>query len=120
MEAGAKRPLAPASLRTSTGTSAMSNAVPEASLATMLGVESKWIESLWPLAFSNCGPSCLNSGTSEPPATTLSSAALRSADDDMASTNPNIDAAATGKSLFMISPLIVFDDLHTAHPNLQS
>src|SRR5450631_2160666 len=113
------RALAPASLKTSIGTTTASNGVPEATLAMMLGVVSKWIASLWPLAFSNCGASSLNRGTSEPPATTLISAALRSVADDIASTRPSIDAAAAGKSIFMIPPVIVADDWKTAHPSVR-
>ena len=42
----------------------------------MFGIELKWIESLCPLAFSNCGPSCLKRPASEPPAMSLSSEAF--------------------------------------------
>jgi len=42
----------------------------------MLGVESKWIESLWPLACSNGGPSSFIRLVREPPAMTRSSAAF--------------------------------------------
>src|ERR1700759_1667737 len=67
---------AAASLKTSAGTTTASNGVPALIRLMMLGVESKWIESVCPLAFSNCGPSSLNNGASEPPAMSLSSEAL--------------------------------------------
>ena len=72
---GAKRALAAASLKTSTGTTTTSNGVPEFTRAMMLGVESKWIDSLWPDAFSNGAARAFKEAVIEPPAMTLSSAA---------------------------------------------
>jgi hypothetical protein len=41
----------------------------------MLGVESKWLTSLWPVAFSNAGAIAFIEVVIEPPAITLSSVA---------------------------------------------
>src|SRR5437660_5533209 len=75
MGPGAKRALAAASLKTSTGTTTTSNGVPEFTRAMMLGVESKWIDSLWPEAFSNGAARAFMDAVIDPPAITLSSAA---------------------------------------------
>src|SRR5882672_4963084 len=72
---GAKRAFAAASLKTSTGTTTTSNGVPELTRVMMLGVESKWLTSLWPVAFSNAGAIAFIDAVIEPPAITLSSAA---------------------------------------------
>jgi hypothetical protein len=72
---GAKRAFAAASLKTSTGTTTASNGVPELIRAMMLGVESKWLTNLWPVAFSNCGAIAFIEAVIEPPTITLSSAA---------------------------------------------
>src|SRR6267142_176448 len=72
---GAKRAFAAASLKTSTGTTTTSNGVPELTRVMMLGVESKWLTSLWPVAFSNAGAIAFNDAVIEPPPITLSSAA---------------------------------------------
>src|SRR5882762_2058367 len=73
---GAKRAFAAASLKTSMGTTTTSNGVPAVTRAMMFGVESKWVASLWPVAFSNSGVIAFNDAVIEPPAMTLSSAAL--------------------------------------------
>src|ERR1700738_509607 len=98
---GANRPLAVASLKTSTGTTTTSNGVPEVTRVMMLGVESKWVTSLWPVAFSNSGASAFSEAVIEPPAITLSSTA--SATGDRTSVAANIDAAAASNGFFMIS-----------------
>src|SRR6476620_10728583 len=72
---GAKRAFAAASLKTSTGTTTTSNGVPAFTRAMMLGVESKWLTSLWPVAFSNSGAIAFNEAVIEPPPMTLSSTA---------------------------------------------
>src|SRR4051812_3002049 len=90
---GAKRAFAAASLKTSTGTTTTSNGVPEVTRAMMFGVESKWVESLWPVAFSNSGVSAFRQTIIEPPAITLSSTA--SAPGDRPST-PAVMVATSG------------------------
>src|SRR3954463_10947270 len=96
---GAKRAFAAASLKTSTGTTTTSNGVPEVTRVMMLGVESKWETSLWPLALSNSGASALVAAVIEPPAITLSSAA--SATGDSSKVAPNIDAAIVSDGFVM-------------------
>src|SRR5262245_49966192 len=74
---GAKRALAAASLNTSAGTTATSNGEPAFTRAMMLGVESKWIDNLYPDAFPNGAARAFIGAVIEPPAMTLSSAASR-------------------------------------------
>src|ERR1700754_463176 len=98
---GAKRAFAVASLKTSTGTTTTSNGVPEVTRVMMLGVESKWVTSLWPVAFSKSGASAFMMTVIDPPAITLSSAA--SATGDSTSAAANIDVAAASDDFFMIA-----------------
>src|ERR1700742_3347417 len=95
---------AAASLKTSAGTTTASNGVPALMRLMMFGVGSKWMESVCPLAFSNCGPSSLNKGASEPPAMSLSSEALLAV--MVAIINPSAIAI-----LFIRIPLIRDGDL---------
>src|SRR5882757_1057906 len=71
----AKWARAAASFMTSTGTTPRSNGVPEVAALIRLGVESKTIVSLWPVACSKRGLSSFKLTVMEPPARTLSSAA---------------------------------------------
>src|SRR5947209_8163767 len=96
---GAKRVFAAASLKTSTGTTTTSNGLPDARRAMMLGVESKWVESLWPVAFSNSGVSAFKETIIEPPAITLSSTARAAGD------RPSTPAVMVATSGFFIMRL---------------
>src|ERR1700682_4671687 len=95
----AKRALAAASLKTSTGATARSNGAPDVICLIKLGGESKWMVSLGPEARSNCGPSSFNEPIMEPPAKICSSAACMGATADRTS----IAAAAASQICFMIS-----------------
>src|SRR5579863_5709542 len=95
----AKRARAAASFMTSTGTTPRSNGAPEVAALIRLGVESKTIVSLWPVACSKRGLSSFKLTVMEPPARTLSSAACAPAIGDKATAKPSSDAVIEDVSM---------------------
>src|SRR5262245_3094012 len=70
----AKFARAPSFFITSTGTTPRSNG-PDVAILINSGVAANVMSSLWPVAFSNCGPISFRLAVIEPPAMTFSSAA---------------------------------------------
>src|ERR1700704_2928592 len=88
----AKWARAAASFMTSTGTTPRSNGAPEVAALIRLGVESKTMVSLWPVALSKRGLRSFKLTVMEPPARTLSSAVCAPAIGARAIARPSIDA----------------------------